>query len=336
MPIATHGAVRGALTAVDIEQLGFEMILSNTFHLWQRPGVDIINMHGGLHTFIGWQRPILTDSGGYQVFSLSALRQVSDQGVHFRAPHDGSACFLSPESCMDIQRQLNSDIVMVLDECIAPGTKEDAAAAVRRSTAWAGRCKNAFANNPNLLFGIVQGGTFPDLRQQSAQALLAIGFDGYAIGGLSVGESAQARRNTLHLTLPLLPDDKPRYLMGEGTPMDIALAVKEGIDMFDCVIPTRNGRNGHLFTSEGIIRIKNSGYRQDTAALDAQCRCFTCRHTSRAYLHHLFRIKDMLAARLASLHNLFYYRQLMRNLRTAIYSKQIEDFIIDLGKHYLT
>lgn len=319
MPVATLGAVRGAVGNGDAEGLGFEMILANTFHLWQRPGCEVIARHGGLHGFNGWHRPILTDSGGFQVFSLAPLRKISDDGVAFRAPHNGQACFLSPEICMDIQRTLNSDIVMVLDDCTPAGVDEAAAAAsMRRSMRWAARCKAAFADNPNALFGIVQGGIYLPQRRESAAALMDIGFDGYAIGGLAVGEEKSERQAVLADTVPRLPADKPRYLMGVGTPADIAQAVADGIDMFDCVLPTRNARNGHLFTHRGIVRIRNACHRHDSAPPDAECGCPVCRRTSCAYLHHLFTVGDMLAARLATLHNLAYYRALMTRLRAAI------------------
>ncbi|MCH9758956.1 MAG: tRNA guanosine(34) transglycosylase Tgt [Proteobacteria bacterium] len=319
MPVGTIGAVRGAITPPDIEQLGFDIILGNTFHLWQRPGLEVLAAHGGLHGFNNWRRPILTDSGGFQVFSLSSLRKISDDGVSFRAPHNGNTCFLSPESCMDIQRTINSDIVMVLDDCTAAGVSESAAAAsMRRSMQWAHRCRTAFGDNPNALFGIVQGGIFLPLRQESAQQLVDIGFDGYAIGGLAVGEEKSQRHEVLAAMDAWLPADKPRYLMGVGTPADIALAVADGVDMFDCVMPTRNARNAQLFTSTGILRLRNACHRHDTQPLDAQCDCIVCRRFSRSYLHHLFAVGDMLAARLATLHNLAHYRRLMTRLRNGI------------------
>ena len=324
MPVGTYGAVRGAVSGVDVAQQGFEIILGNTFHLWQRPGLEVLAAHGGLHGFGNWQQPILTDSGGFQVFSLASLRKITDEGVSFRAPHNGASCFLSPEGCMDIQRTINSDIAMVLDEC-APGDADEkhAADAMRRSLRWAARCKTAFADSRNALFGIVQGGTHLHLRRESAQALVDMGFDGYAIGGLAVGEEGAQRREVLSAMHELLPAEQPRYLMGVGTPVDIALAVADGVDMFDCVLPTRNARNGHLFTRQGVVRIKNARYRHDTAPLDAGCACPACRGYTRAALHHLFSIGDMLAGRLATLHNLAYYHHLMSTLRSAIESNTL-------------
>ena len=335
MPVGTLGAIKGAVEPADLRRLGFDIMLSNTFHLWQRPGVEVVTAHGGLHGFGGWRRPILTDSGGFQVFSLASLRRVSEDGVDFRAPHNGAACFLSPEKCMAIQRQLGSDIVMVLDEC-APGDANEkiATAAMRRSLRWAARCKTAFADNPNALFGIVQGGVFSSLRAESAAGLANIGFDGYAIGGLAVGESASARRTVLEDTVHRLPADKPRYLMGVGTPSDIAHAVSCGVDMFDCVLPTRNARNGQLFTSTGVVKIRNSRHRADLSPPDAACGCPVCRRVSRAYLHHLFTIGDMSAARLLTLHNLAYYFGLMRRLRAAVGDGTLPAVVADIFTHY--
>lgn len=327
MPVGTAAAVKGAMLPDDIERLGYEMILANTFHLWLRPGMQVIKAHGGVHGFGGWSRPILTDSGGFQVFSLKAIRKISEEGVQFQAPHSGEACFLSPELCMEIQHTLNSDIVMVLDDCTPPNQSTQATAdSMRRSLRWARRCAAAFnkSENPNALFGIVQGGTNESLRAESTQGLLDIGFDGYAIGGLAVGEGEEERQAVLESVLPQLPMDKPRYLMGVGTPADIARAVALGVDMFDCVLPTRNARNGHLFTSQGVLRIRNARHRNDTNAVDSHCLCWTCRRFSRAYLHHLFAVGDMLAARLATLHNLAYYRTLMRTLRQAIFNNRLE------------
>lgn len=319
MPVGTLGAVRGGIHAADVAQLGFDMILANTFHLWQRPGLEVLAAHGGLHGFNAWHRPILTDSGGFQVFSLAAMRKVSDDGVHFRAPHNGQACFLSPEQCMHIQRTLNSDIAMVLDECVsAQAPLAEARSAMRRSLHWAQRCRDAFADSENALFGIVQGGVHLPLRQDSAAALTDMGFDGYAIGGLAVGEARAQRQEVLAAVAPQLPAYSPRYLMGIGTPADIACAVAEGVDLFDCVLPTRNARNGQLFTRHGIVRIKNACHQADERPLEEGCTCSVCHRTSRAYLHHLFRVGDMLAARLATLHNLAYYRRLLAELRAAI------------------
>lgn len=319
MPVGTLGAVRGAVAAEDVERLGFDIILGNTFHLWQRPGLEVLAAHGGLHGFNGWRRPILTDSGGFQVFSLASLRKITDDGVSFRAPHSGEPCFLSPELCMDIQRTLNSDIAMVLDDCTpATAAAPEVAASMRRSMQWARRCKAAFGGNPNALFGIVQGGIHLPLRRESAQTLVDTGFDGYAIGGLAVGEEKSERRAVLAEVPQWLPPDKPRYLMGVGTPADIALAVADGVDMFDCVLPTRNARNGHLFTAAGTLRLRNACHRHDSAPPEESCGCVVCRRFSRAYLHHLFAIGDMLAARLATLHNLAYFRRLMRELRNSV------------------
>lgn len=321
MPVGTIGAVRGAMTAADISQQGFDIILGNTFHLWQRPGLEVLSAHGGLHGFGGWHKPILTDSGGFQVFSLASLRKISEDGVAFNAPHNGQKCFLSPEGCMDIQRVINSDIVMVLDDCTPPAAGEKATAeSMRRSMRWAARCKKSFTEsaNPNALFGIVQGGISLALRRESLEALCDIGFNGYAIGGLAVGETKAQMRAVLAEVPSLLPPQKPRYLMGVGTPADIALAVADGIDMFDCVLPTRNARNGQLFTSEGVLKIRNAANRHDTRPPDQHCTCQTCRRHSRAYLHHLFAIGDMLAPRLATIHNLSFYRRLMSRLAAAI------------------
>ena len=319
MPVGTLAAIRGGISAPELAAIGYDIMLANAFHLHLRPGEEIVAQHGGIHGFNHWTRPILTDSGGYQIFSLKRLRAISEDGAQFQAPHSGESRFLSPEKCMAIQRALNSDIAMVLDDCAAAdGDKSAAADAMRRSARWAARSKTAFGDSPNALFGIVQGGVYPDLRDESASALKDIGFDGYAIGGLAVGESRDARLATLDATLPLLPPHKPRYLMGVGTPQDIADAVARGVDMFDCVLPTRNARNGHLFTSAGVVRIRNARHRRDTGAVDPACACPLCRGYSRAYLHHLFAVGDMLAARLATIHNLTFYRNFMRALRDDI------------------
>ena len=318
MPIGTYGAVKGILPD-ELQASGTQMILANTFHLWERPGKEIIDLHQGLHGFMQWSKPILTDSGGFQVMSLAALRKISDEGVMFQSPIDGARRFLTPEESIRIQSWLNSDIVMVLDECPPyPASYEEVAKAVRRSIAWAKRSKMAHSHNPNALFAIVQGGVYPDLREHSANALLEIGFDGYAIGGLAVGEPKDAMFTALAATMPLLPEEKPRYLMGVGTPEDLVNAVLLGVDLFDCVLPTRNGRNGWLYTHEGIVKIRNSTYRTDSNVLDAHCHCPLCQGFSRAYLHHLFRINEMLGARLASLHNIYFYQKLMQKMRAAI------------------
>lgn len=327
MPVGTYGAVKG-LSPEDLRTLGAEIILSNTFHLWLRPGLEVIEMHGGLHRFMGWEGPILTDSGGFQVFSLGALRKISEQGVHFRSPVNGDACFLTPEESMRIQRALNADIVMIFDECTPyPVDLQAAEVSMRLSLRWAERSKAAHADNHNALFGIVQGSMFETLRDRSVAGLCDIGFDGYAIGGLSVGEPKQEMQRILAHTAPQLPAEKPRYLMGAGTPADIVHAVWAGIDLFDCVLPTRNARNGWLYTQHGILKLRNSQYRLDNSPPDAHCACNTCRHFSRAYLHHLQRANEMLGARLNSLHNLHYYQQLMSDIRAAIEAGRFEQFV---------
>jgi queuine tRNA-ribosyltransferase len=318
MPVGTYGAVK-AMSPAELVDLGVTIILGNTFHLWLRPGTDVVAAHGGLHRFIGWSGPILTDSGGFQVFSLGALRKVREEGVAFASPVNGDPLLLTPERSMEIQRALDSDVVMAFDECTGfPATREEAARSMDLSLRWAARSKAAHADNPNALFGIVQGGMYDDLRERSLDGLRAIGFDGYAIGGLSVGEPKAEMMRVLAHTAPRLPDDKPRYLMGVGTPEDLVAGVANGIDMFDCVLPTRNARNGWLFTRYGDIRIRNARHRSDTAPLDPTCGCYTCRNFSRAYLHHLQRINEILGARLATIHNLFYYLTLMAELRAAI------------------
>jgi len=318
MPVGTYGAVK-SLSPVEIAQIGAHIILGNTFHLWLRPGLEVIQQFGGLHDFIGWHGPILTDSGGFQVWSLGALRKISEQGVKFRSPINGDSCFLTPEESMRIQRVLNSDIVMIFDECTPyPATKEEAADSMRLSLRWAQRSKQAHQGNPNALFGIVQGGMYEDLRDESLAGLMHIGFDGYAIGGLSVGEPKDDMLRILQHTAPQMPADKPRYLMGVGTPEDLLDAVSMGVDMFDCVMPTRNARNGWLFTRNGDIKLKNARYRQDQAPLDEECTCYTCQNFSRAYLHHLHRVGEMLGSRLNTLHNLHYYQELMAGMRLAI------------------
>lgn len=318
MPVGTYGTVK-AMRPDELRELGAQIVLGNTFHLWLRPGLEVIAAHGGLHRFMGWEGPILTDSGGFQVFSLGALRKISEEGVKFQSPVNGDACFLSPEESMRIQRVLNADIVMVFDECTPyPATIEQARVSMELSLRWAARSKAAHTGNPNALFGIVQGGVYESLRDESLAGLIQIGFDGYAIGGVSVGETKAEMLRILHHTTPQLPADKPRYLMGVGTPADIVAAVEAGIDMFDCVLPTRNARNGWLYTSRGVIKLRNAQYRNDLAPLDAQCDCYTCRHFTRAYLHHLQRVNEILGARLNTLHNLHFYQRLMQRLRTAI------------------
>jgi len=329
MPVGTYGTVK-AMRPTDLKDIGAQIVLGNTFHLWLRPGLDVIAAHGGLHRFMGWDGPILTDSGGFQVFSLNELRKISEEGVKFRSPVNGDLCFLSPEESMRIQRVLNADIVMIFDECTPyPADLKEAEDSMQLSLRWAARSKQAHGDNPNALFGIVQGGMHPELRLQSLQGLVQIGFDGYAIGGLSVGEPKEEMRKILNYTAPLLPQDKPRYLMGVGTPEDIVEAVLAGMDMFDCVMPTRNARNGHLFTRHGDVRIRNSRYRHDTQPLDAECACYTCRNFTRAYLHHLDKSQEILGATLNTLHNLHYYQELMRGLREAIAAGRLTDFVAE-------
>jgi queuine tRNA-ribosyltransferase len=318
MPVGTYGTVK-AMTPEELRDLGAEIILGNTFHLMLRPGTGIIAAHGDLHDFMHWSGPILTDSGGFQVWSLGKLRRVTEEGVHFRSPVDGAQVFLGPEESMAVQRALGSDIVMIFDECTDyPVTEAEAAQSMRRSLRWAARCREAHADNPNALFGIVQGSTYEALRAESLQGLTQIGFDGYAVGGLAVGEPAEARQHTLEFLDPLMPEDRPRYLMGVGRPQDIVEAVRRGVDMFDCVIPTRNARNGFLYTSRGVLRIRNARHAADTGAIDPDCDCYACRHYSRAYLRHLCRCNEILGARLATIHNLHYYQRLMREIREAI------------------
>jgi queuine tRNA-ribosyltransferase len=318
MPVGTYGTVK-ATSPAELESLGAQIVLGNTFHLWLRPGLEVIAAHGGLHRFMAWPRPILTDSGGFQVFSLGNLRKVQEEGVAFASPINGDRLFLTPETSMAIQRTLDSDVVMVFDECTAyPASHDEVARSMQLSLRWARRSRAAHADNPNALFGIVQGGMHDDLRDESLAGLLDIGFDGYAIGGLSVGEPKEDMLRVLARTAPRLPAERPRYLMGVGTPEDLVAGVTAGIDMFDCVLPTRNARNGWLFTRFGDLKIRNARYRDDTAPLDSTCGCYTCRHFSRAYLHHLQRVNEILGARLATLHNLHYYMELMAGLRAAI------------------
>ncbi len=326
MPVGTYGTVK-AMTAEELQDLGAQIILGNTFHLMLRPGTEIIKKHGDLHDFTHWQGPILTDSGGFQVFSLAKMRKISEEGVHFASPVDGSKVFLSPEVSMQVQRDLGSDIVMCFDECTAyPATEEVARESMELSLRWAGRSKQAFEGNPNALFGIVQGGTHDALRLESAAGLIDIGFDGYAIGGLSVGEPAEQRNATLDTLLPALPGDRPRYLMGVGKPEDLVEGVRRGIDMFDCVIPTRNARTGYLYTHDGIIRIRNSRYADDIRPLDENCGCYTCRNYSRSYLRHLDKCGEILGSRLNTMHNLYYFQELMRWIREAIVAGEYDSF----------
>lgn len=318
MPVGTVGTVK-AITMDDVKQAGAHIILGNTFHLMLRPGVEVIKAHGDLHDFVRWQGPILTDSGGFQVFSLGKLRKITEEGVHFQSPINGDRIFLSPETSMAVQKDLGSDIVMVFDECTPyPTTLQQAASSMQLSLRWAERSKIAHGASASALFGIVQGGVYPALRQESLRGLLDIGFDGYALGGLSVGETKAEMLHVLDDIVEQMPADKPRYLMGVGTPQDLVQAVCRGLDMFDCVMPTRNARNGHLFTSQGVVRIRNSQYKKDTSPLDPECPCSTCQHYSRAYLHHLDRCKEILGYMLNTVHNVTYYQTLMKNLRSAI------------------
>jgi queuine tRNA-ribosyltransferase len=317
MPVGTYGAVK-AMSPEELAALGAQIVLGNTFHLWLRPGLEVIGKHRGLHRFMGWARPILTDSGGFQVFSLGAMRKISEEGVQFASPVNGDRLLLTPEESMRIQMALDSDIAMAFDECTAyPASEGEAAASMRLSMRWARRCRTSFKSE-NALFGIIQGGMYESLREESLEELKTIGFDGYAVGGLAVGEPKDERRRILAHIVPRMPPEQPRYLMGMGTPEDIIEAVAAGIDMMDCVLPTRNARNGWLFTRRGDIRIRNARYRDDTGPLDEECGCYTCRHFTRAYLYHLQKVNEILGARLNTLHNLYYYQDLMRALRTAI------------------
>ncbi len=327
MPVGTYGTVK-AMTPEELQGIGAEMILGNTFHLMLRPGVEIIKRHGDLHRFMHWEKPILTDSGGFQVFSLGENRVISERGVEFRSPINGSPVFLGPEESMCVQRALGADIVMIFDECTPyPVSFKTAEASMQLSLRWAERSKQEHGDSPAALFGIVQGGMYPELRSLSLHGLTKIGFDGYAIGGLSVGEPKQAMLDVLNVLIPEMPHHKPRYLMGVGTPEDLVDAVSRGIDMFDCVLPTRNARNGHLYVSTGTIRIRNSQYQDDLRPLDEACGCYTCQHYSRAYLRHLDKCGEILGARLNTIHNLFYYQSLMSGLREAIVSRQMDRFI---------
>ena len=318
MPVGTYGSVK-AMAPDELESLGAQIVLGNTFHLWLRPGLEVIAAHAGLHRFMNWRRPLLTDSGGFQVFSLGAMRKLHEEGVAFASPINGDRLFLTPEVSMEIQRTLGSDIAMVFDECTPyPATRDEAARSMELSLRWAKRSSVAHRGNDNALFGIVQGGMHEDLRDASLAGLVDIGFDGYAIGGLSVGEPKEMMLRILAHTAPRLPADRPRYLMGVGTPEDLMAGILAGVDMFDCVLPTRNARNGWLFTRHGDVRIRNARYRTDTAPVDADCACYCCRGFTRAYLHHLQRAGEILGARLATIHNLHYYLTLMAETRTAI------------------
>lgn len=327
MPVGTYGTVKGMLPR-DIEEIGADIILGNTFHLMLRPGTDIVEKHGTLHDFIQWDKPILTDSGGFQVFSLGDMRKISEKGVVFKSPINGSKVELTPEISMEVQRKLGSDIVMIFDECTPyPASEEEARESMELSLRWAERSKAAHGDNPSALFGIVQGGMYEHLRDESLAGLTNIGFDGYAIGGLSVGEPKEEMMKVLDHVGHKMPADKPRYLMGVGKPEDLVESVRRGIDMFDCVMPTRNARNGHLFTSSGVIKIRNSAHKDDPSTLDQQCDCYTCKNFSRSYLHHLDKSKEMLGAQLNTIHNLRYYQNLMSGLRQAIEQGKLSDFV---------
>jgi queuine tRNA-ribosyltransferase len=326
MPVATYGSVK-AMSPAELTATGYQLVLGNAFHLWLRPGLDVIAAHGGLHRFMGWSGPILTDSGGFQVFSLGALRKVMEEGVRFQSPVNGDRLMLTPEESIRIQRVLDADIVMVFDECTPyPADERGAAESMRLSLRWAARSKEAHAGNANALFGIVQGGMYEPLRDESLAGLRDLDFSGYAIGGLSVGEPKEEMRRVLAHTAPRLPAAKPHYLMGVGTPEDIVDAIDLGIDMFDCVLPTRNARNGWLYTRFGDVKIRNATYRDDARALDEACACYACRNFSRAYLHHLQRVNEILGARLNTIHNLYFYQQMMREARAAIEQGRYREF----------
>ncbi|SFH98706.1 queuine tRNA-ribosyltransferase [Collimonas sp. OK307] len=334
MPVGTYGSVK-AMSPLELVEIEAQIILGNTFHLWLRPGNDVIEKFGGLHKFMGWDKPILTDSGGFQVFSLGAMRKITEEGVKFSSPINGDKLFLSPEVSMQIQKILNSDIVMQFDECTPyeidgrPATSDEAAQSMRMSLRWAKRSKSEFdqLENPNALFGIVQGGMYEHLRDESLAGLQDVGFNGIAIGGLSVGEPKEEMMRVLAHIGPQLPADKPHYLMGVGTPEDLVAGVENGVDMFDCVMPTRNARNGWLFTRFGDLKIKNARYKEDEKPLDETCGCYACRNFSRAYLHHLHRTGEILGARLNTIHNLHYYLDLMKNIRNALDVGQFSVFV---------
>lgn len=327
MPVGTYGTVK-AMTPEELKGIGAQIILGNTFHLMLRPGTEIVRLHGDLHEFMHWDKPILTDSGGFQVFSLAAMRKISEEGVRFQSPVNGSPILMTPESSMQVQRELGSDIVMIFDECTPyPASHTEAKQSMELSLRWAARSKAAHEGNPSALFGIVQGGVYEDLRLQSAEQLQKIDFDGYAVGGLAVGEPKEDRDRILEATVPHLPADKPHYLMGVGKPEDIVEGVLRGIDMFDCVIPTRNARNAFLFTRYGQLKLRNSQYQQDTRPIDEQCGCYTCQHYSRAYLRHLDKCGEILGARLNTIHNLYYYQELMQGIRAALEAGRLNEFV---------
>ncbi|HTP61985.1 MAG TPA: tRNA guanosine(34) transglycosylase Tgt [Burkholderiales bacterium] len=325
MPVGTYGTVK-AMSPEELHDLGAQIVLGNTFHLWLRPGIEVIEKHGGLHGFMGWRAPILTDSGGFQVFSLGAMRKISEEGARFASPINGDKLMLTPEESMRIQRALDSDVVMAFDECTPyPATEKLALMSMELSMRWADRSKRAHEGNANALFGIVQGSTYESLRDLSLRHLVNTGFDGYAIGGLAVGEPAADRSRIMNHLLPQMPADQPRYLMGMGTPEDLVQGVLAGVDMFDCVLPTRNARNGWLFTRSGDVKIRNAKWRDDPRPLDEACACYACRNFSRAYLHHLQKANEILGARLNTIHNLHYYLGLMKELREAIAAGRLAD-----------
>ncbi|AUJ71327.1 tRNA guanosine(34) transglycosylase Tgt [Pseudoalteromonas sp. NC201] len=329
MPVGTYGTVKG-MTPDELKETGAHICLGNTFHLMLRPGTEIIKQHGDLHDFMNWDKPILTDSGGFQVFSLGAMRKISEEGVLFKSPVNGEKIMLSPEKAMEVQRDLGSDIVMIFDECTPyPATEKEAKDSMELSLRWAKRSKDAHADNPSALFGIIQGGMYPELRAESQKGLEEIGFDGYALGGLSVGEPKEDMINILDQCAYKMPENKPRYLMGVGKPEDLVEAVRRGIDMFDCVMPTRNARNGHLFVTGGVVKIRNAAHKTDTSPLDAECDCHTCKNYSRAYLHHLDKCNEILGARLNTIHNLRYYQRLMEGMRNALSEGTFDEFVED-------
>ncbi|MEP4485436.1 MAG: tRNA guanosine(34) transglycosylase Tgt [Halioglobus sp.] len=326
MPVGTYGTVKGMLPR-DIKAIGAEIILGNTFHLWLRPGTDIIEQHGDLHDFMGWDGPILTDSGGFQVFSLGDMRKITEEGVKFQSPVDGARVFLDPEKSMAIQHSLGSDIVMIFDECTPyPATLDEAQRSMELSLRWASRSKAAHGDNSAALFGIIQGGMHESLRKLSLEGLEDIGFDGYAIGGLSVGEPKNEMMAVLDVMQPIMPKDKPRYLMGVGTPADLLEGVRRGVDMFDCVMPTRNARNGNIFTSRGQLKLRNARHKTSTLPLDENCDCYTCSNFSRAYLHHLDKCNEILGSQLNTIHNLYFYQQHMEGIRQAIENGTLDNF----------
>ncbi len=329
MPVGTYGTVKG-MRPEQVVETGAQILLGNTFHLMLRPGTAIIRQHGDLHDFMNWQGPILTDSGGFQVFSLGDLRKITEEGVHFQSPVNGDKVFLGPEESIAVQRELGSDIVMIFDECTPyPADRDQAAASMQLSLRWAKRSHDAHADSASALFGIIQGGMYSDLRRESLEGLTAIGFDGYAIGGLSVGEPHAERIQVLDTLGPLLPVNRPHYLMGVGTPEDIVEAVARGIDMFDCVMPTRHARNGHIFTSAGVLKLRNARFRDDPGPLDPACDCYTCQHYSRAYLYHLDKCNEILGAHLNTVHNLRYYQRLMSDIRSSIELDRFSEFMTE-------